>query len=169
VDGRDGPTFEIRPLRLGFGVEKGELGGRVGEERVREIGDGDDGTLLAYSPTCLIGLLALPFLELSCFAVMLAYLAALDPGVILSDSFFTSPFCPNVDFESWLDFTEGVTPGVTIPLDRPLTEGVVRPLERVREGIRDVERAGVIRPEIEEVLARPLLEDVTEDGRGAVG
>src|SRR5690349_21794689 len=53
ADGRHGPTFEIRPLRLGFGVEKGEPGGRDGEERVREIGDGDDGILLVYSPTCL--------------------------------------------------------------------------------------------------------------------
>jgi len=29
----------IRPFRLDLGVENGELGGREGEERVREIGE----------------------------------------------------------------------------------------------------------------------------------
>lgn len=98
-DGSDGPIPEIRPLSPGFGVEKGEPGGREGEESVLEIGEGEEGKLEPCSPNCLIGLATCSFLELSCLAVILAYLAALDPGVSLSGSFLMSPFCAMVDLE----------------------------------------------------------------------
>lgn len=129
VVGSDGQTLETRPLSPGFGVEKGDIRGRDGEDSVREIGDGEDGILELRSPICLIGLLVISFLELSCLAVIFAYFAALDPGVIFSGNGLVTPFWLAVDLERWLDFAEGVIPGVTRPLDN---EGVARPL---REGV----------------------------------
>jgi hypothetical protein len=85
----DGPRVDVSilgvlPLSPGFGVEKGEPEGRDGEDNVREIGEGEDDILELRSPSCRVGLFVWSFLELSCLAVMFAYLAALDPGVIFS-------------------------------------------------------------------------------------
>lgn len=99
AEGSDDPILETRPLSPGLGVEKGEPGGRDGEESVREIGDGEEGKLEACSPICLTGLAVCSFLELSCLAVILAYFAALDPGVNFSGSFFESFFGPIVDLK----------------------------------------------------------------------
>ena len=95
------------------------------------------------------GLLVFSFLKLNCLAVIFAYLAALDPGVILSGRFFVSSIRPEAIFGRSVDFT-GATPGVALPSDldgviRPL-RGVMRPPEREDEGIREASD-GVIRPE----------------------
>ena len=151
----------IRPLRPGLGVENGELEGREGEETVREIDKDGEKLELGW----LTSLLVFSFPELNCAAVIFAYLAALDPGVILSGRFFASSICPEAKFEVLMDFT-GVTPGVVLPfiLDgviQPL-RGVTRPLERGNEGIREASE-GVIRPEND---VRPLFEEETEGARG---
>jgi len=150
----------MRPLRPGLGVENGELGGRDGEESVREIGE--DGEKLEVG--WLTSLLFFSFLKLNCVAVIFAYLAALDPGVILPGWFFASSVCPEADFEV-LDST-GVTPGVVLPfilegVVQPL-RGVMRPPERGNDGMREASD-GVIRPEND---VRPLFEEATEGARG---
>lgn len=93
---------------------------------------------------------------------MLAYLAALDPGVSLSGRLLGSPFCMTADLERYLVLAEGVIAGVTRPLD---DNGVIRPLDSDTDGMREVERDGVLRPENDGVT-RPFLEDATEGGRG---
>lgn len=99
VEVRECPTLETRPLSIGFGVENGDPGGREGDDSVREMGEGEEGILEGGSVTCLMGLPILSFRELSCLAVILAYFAALEPGVILSGICLELSFGPTVDLE----------------------------------------------------------------------
>ena len=128
---------------------------------------------LRLSPPLTTGLSALSFrsLELSCWAVIDIYLAALEPAVILSVREVV------VDLEmGFLDtrrtFAAGVVPGVTQPLVagvvRPV-EGVTLPLQKVVDGVREVEKNdGVIRPELAGVILPPRA-DATDEGRMTPG
>lgn len=89
IDGRpiaEEPDADTRPPRLGFGVLNGDPGGRVGEEVVREIREGEGRVRagLAGSRPRREGVPEAASRELSCLAVMETYLDARDPAVSLS-------------------------------------------------------------------------------------
>jgi hypothetical protein len=124
---------------------------------------------LRFSLALSAGLSALSFrsLELSCWAVIDIYLAALEPAVILSVREVV------VDLEVGVlsarrTCAAGVVPGVTQPfvagVMRPVT-GVTLPLEIVADGVREVvKKDGVIRPELAGVVLPPRF-DATDEGR----
>ena len=123
---------------------------------------------LRFSPPLSTGLSALSFrfLELSCWAVIDIYLAALEPAVILSVREVVVDLEVGV-LDARRTFVAGVVPGVTQPLIagvvRPV-EGVTLPLEKVADGVREVAKNdGVIRPELAGVILPRV--DATDEGR----
>lgn len=124
---------------------------------------------LRISPPLSTGLSALSFrsLELSCWAVIDIYLAALEPAVILSVREVVADLDIGV-LNARRTVVAGVVPGVTQPfvagVVRPV-EGATLPLERVADGVREVvKKDGVIRPELAGVILPPRL-DATDEGR----
>lgn len=164
IEGR--PGAETRPPRLGFGVVKGELGGRVGDDVERDVsaGEGRVRAGLAGSRPRKAG--EAESRELSCLAVMETYLDARDPAVSLSVSETGLTLGGGFGFARTRARARaaGVVPGVARPaydgVIRPPFEGVVRPVEAdgvMRELVlNDMEVDGVV---------RPPREDATEDGR----
>jgi hypothetical protein len=124
---------------------------------------------LRFSPPLTTGLSALSFrsLELSCWAVIDIYLAALEPAVILSVREVVVVLEMGV-LDARRTFAAGVVPGVTQPLVagvvRPV-KGVTLPLQKEADGVREVEKNdGVIRPELAGVILPPRA-DATDEGR----
>lgn len=168
------PDAETRPPRLGFGVLKGEPGGRVGDEVVREIREGEVRVRagLAASRPRRDGVVAAASRELSCLAVMETYLDARDPAVSFSVNAVGLALA-GLGRTRARARAAGVVPGVARPaydgVMRPPIEGVVREVDA--EGVirpplvlNDMEVDGVFRPEMEGVV-RPPREEATEDGR----
>ena len=124
---------------------------------------------LRFSPPVTTGLsvLLIRSLELSCWAVIDIYLAALEPAVILSAREVVVDLEMGV-LDARRTFVAGVVPGVTQPLVagvvRPV-EGVTLPLEKVADGVREAEKNdGVIRPELAGVVLPPR-DEATDEGR----
>ena len=120
------------------------------------------------SPPFSTGLLALSFgsLELSCWAVIDIYLAALEPAVILPVRKVVFDLKVGV-LNARRIFIAGVVPGVTqsvvAGVVRPV-EGVALPLGKVADGREVVKNDGVIRPELAGVILPPRV-DATDEGR----
>lgn len=182
IDGRpiaEDPA-ETRPPRLGFGVLKGDCGGRVGDEVERELREGEgrvDRAGLAGGSRRRDGVLASR--ELSCLAVMETYLDAREPAVSFPVSAAAGlAGVAGLARTRVLARAAGVVPGVARPaydgVMRPPFEGVVRPVdmrevdaegvirELVLKDMPDVD--GVIRPDMEGVV-RPPREEATDEGR----
>lgn len=172
IDGRflvdkvgEPPVFDGR-IFPALGVENGDPEVRDGDDRVRDIvglfNESPELSLLRVEISGL-GLSR----ELSCWAVMVMYLEARDPAVILSergvplglDIGVLKSLCP--------DNTEL---GVILPVEfegvtRPPVDGVTLPLEKDAEGVREPKNEGVILPELTFEDFCPPLEDATDDGR----
>lgn len=143
---------------LGFGVENGE---RLGEGIPREIEPGDASLLSGV-----------PWIVLSCFAVIPAYLDARVPGVgvLTAEDTGTAIRLPGVRrrAERAVGVSEVEDPGVILPL---LLAGVVRPegviLPLLRLGLELVDRKpadGVTRPFVSDGVTLP---PITDGGRCA--
>ena len=107
--------------------------------------------------------------EESCLAVIVIYLDAREPAVILLERAVEAALLDGVLNDFWVKLDAGVT----LPLDsegvtRPECAGVVLPFDKEADGVRVAENDdGVILP-VEFVVAGvdlPPLEDATEEGR----
>jgi hypothetical protein len=106
---------ETRPPRLGFGVLKGEAGGRVGDEGGRrDISEGEGRVRagLAGSRPRRPGVEVEASRELSCLAVMETYLDARDPAVSLSVNEAAGLAAAGLARARVRGRAEGVAPGV---------------------------------------------------------
>ena len=151
------PLADIR----GLGVEYGDEVLRDGDDNPEETRVGDE---CCCAEVC--EGVSVPFMVLSCLAVMSTYLEAREPDVILSarETVFAA-----VGVVALLDLARvrrraARAAGVSADGVARFADGVTRPLIAgvARAFLKDVD--GVIRPERDGVI-RPLRDEATEDGR----
>lgn len=156
------PEFDDRTLPA-LGVENGDPEDRDGDDKVRDM--------VGLFSEMLNGISGLGLSrELSCWAVIVIYLDAREPAVILSERGATLGLDVGVLKSLCWDNPGSAELGVILPVEfegviRPPVDGVTLPLENDAEGVLVPTNEGVALPELTVEDFSPPLEDVTDGGR----